>query len=465
MNDVVVRPQTKFAAALLAAGVVSAASIVGVPENRDLPTVHVDVANASAVTDALFRLGDAVGGVDTAVALPFYAALSLPFDATAAIAVAAQNPSLTPSVLSWLVQRYVNPSDAYGRYTYPWSFKVGFIEELASVLPYPVGQNVVDAVNQIADAIGGVLAGLPNSDPGTVAANAFWYTDIGRTVQAASYAVTAPVNALYDTVKFLGYLPANLEVAVEAAAQDPSKIPGLLSGLVYRLASPSNGLLGSLMYYATSPLTSLPGPIGELATNIVKAVSNGITGVLSQLPVPIDVPRHLATEVSAPSEATTVEASSVPTASLAVAGGITLKSVDPVEKKSETTDSTVSSAQDTAVSAPATTPKDPAPASTSAETDAPKTGVDTSVADPVKSGNKVTPGDTFDNAGKGGTVKDNGATVSGADAAAPGGDKVPSGDTPPATGPKHGETGGATASGTPGSGTGASGASDPGAAA
>jgi hypothetical protein len=272
------------------------------------------------------------------------------------------------------------------------------------------------------------------------------------------------VNLFYSTVNYLGYLPANLEVAVEAAAQDPSKIPGLVSGLVYRLASPSNGLLGSLMYYATSPLTSLPGPIGELATNIVKAVSNGITGVLSQLPAPIIVPRPVV-QVPAPVVAPSVEANSVPTASLAVAGGITLKSVDPVEKKSETTDSTVSSAQDTAVSAPATTPKDPAPASTSAETDAPKTGVDTSVADPVKSGNKVTPGDKFDNAGKGGTVKDNGATVSGADAATPGGDKVPSGDTPPATSPKHGETGGATASGTPGSGTGASGAGAPGAAA
>ncbi|HEX7825646.1 MAG TPA: hypothetical protein VF477_12140, partial [Mycobacterium sp.] len=398
MNDVVVRPQTKFAAALLAAGVVSAASIVGVPDNRDLRTINVGVANASVITDALYRLGDAVGAVDTGVALPFYAALSLPFDATAAIAVAALNPSLTPSVLSWLVQRYVNPSDDYGRYTYPWSYKVGAIEHLANVLPYPVGQNVIDAINQIANAIGGVLAGLPSPNPGQSATNVFWDSDIGRTVQAASYAVTAPVNLFYSTVSYLGYLPANLEAAVEAAAQDPSKIPGLVSNLVYRLVSPSNGLLGTLVYYSTASLTSLPGPIGQLATNVVKAISNGIDGVLSQLPAPINPPRQLTTEVSTPSAATSVEANSVPTASLAVAGGITLKSVDPVEKKSETTDSTVSSI-------PATTPKDPAPVSTAVETDAPKTGVDTSVSDPVKSGNKVTPGDKFDNQSKGEPAK------------------------------------------------------------
>jgi len=59
MSDTFVRPQTKFAAALLAAGVVSAASIVGVPENRDLPTINIDVANASVITDWLWNFGDA----------------------------------------------------------------------------------------------------------------------------------------------------------------------------------------------------------------------------------------------------------------------------------------------------------------------------------------------------------------------------------------------------------------------
>src|SRR5882757_9964910 len=123
MNDTFARPQTKFAAALLAAGVVSAASIVGVQENRDLPTINIDVANASVITDWLWNFGDAVSGVATGVALVPYTAFNLPFDAAAAIAAAAQNPSLTPNVLSWLVQRYVNPSSDYGDYTYPWDFK------------------------------------------------------------------------------------------------------------------------------------------------------------------------------------------------------------------------------------------------------------------------------------------------------------------------------------------------------
>src|SRR5882762_5963919 len=166
MNDVLVRPQTKFAAALLAAGVVSAASIVGVPEIRDLPTITADVANASVITDWLRNFGDAVQGVASGVALPFEGAIALPFDAAAAIAAAAQNPSLSPNVLSWLIQRYVNPSDGSGQFTYPSGIKFYSIERLAGLLPYPLGLNVIDAVNQIADAIGGALSGLPDPGPG-----------------------------------------------------------------------------------------------------------------------------------------------------------------------------------------------------------------------------------------------------------------------------------------------------------
>jgi hypothetical protein len=59
----------------------------------------------------------------------------------------------------------------------------------------------------------------------------------------------------------------------------------------------------------------------------------------------------------------------------------------------------------------------------------------------VKSGNKVTPGDKFDNDGKGGTVKDNEASVP-----TPAGDKVPTADAPAVASPKHGETDGSDAS-------------------
>jgi hypothetical protein len=459
MNDVFVRPQTKFAAALLAAGVVSAASIVAVPEYRALPAISTEVANASVITDWLGSFGDAVAGVASGVAVTFDGGLSLPFNAAAAIGVAAQNPSLSPNVLSYLVQQYVNPSDNYPPYTYPWGIKWYGIEQLAGLLPYPIGTSVIDAVNQIADAIGGALSGLPDSSPGGVAIGQFLNTDIGRTVYAANAAVTAPMWMLYNTAYYLGYLPQDLEATLESAIQNPSQIPGLVSSLVYGLVSPDYGLLGDLLYNVSSPFTYLPGPIGELASNIVTAISNGINGALSLLPAPISpTPFPSAIMDSAPFAATSVE--SLPEASLAVAGGITLPSADPVENKVDTTDSTVPSVPDPeALSTPATTPKDPDPAvdeikpvaTPVVETDTPKTGADTSVSDPVKSGNKVTPGDKFDKVAKGETVKDDGAAVS-----TPDGDKVTAGDTPGTTASQDGETDAAGASGA--SSAGASGA-------
>jgi hypothetical protein len=459
MNATSVRPQTKFAAALVAAGVVSAASIVGVPEYRDLPTVNIDVANASVISDALWNLGGAVSGVAVGVAIPFYAGISLPFDVTAALAAAAQNPSLSPNVLSWLVQLYVNPADSYPYYTYPWDFKVSAIEGLAGLLPYPLGQNVIDAVNQIADAIGGGLSGLPDSAPGANAVSAFWASDIGQVVNAASLAATAPVWMLYDAARYLGYLPYDLEATLESAIQNPSQIPGLVSELVYGLVSPDYGLLGSLLYDVSVPFTSLPGPIGELASNIITAITNGINGALSLLPAPISPTPFPSAMLSAQLADTSVEANSLPEASLAVAGGITLQSTDPVEKTVEATDSTVPGVLDP-VSTPATTPKDLAPAVGDIDpvatpaADALKAGADTSVTDKVASGNKVRPGDKFDNGAKGETVKDNGAAVS-----TPGGDTVAAGDTPVATGPQASETDGADASGAGASGASGAGAS------
>jgi hypothetical protein len=453
MNATSVRPQTKFAAALVAAGVVSAASIVGVPEYRGLPAINADVANASVITDALYSLGDAVNGVASGVALTFDGAFSLPFDAFTAIAIAAQNPSLSPNLLSWLVQRYVNPSDAYPYYSYPWAIKVSSIEPLAGLLPYPLGPNTVDngfvinAVNQIADAINAALSGLPSSVPGVFATDAFWASDIGRTVVAANLAVTAPVWMLYNTAYYLGYLPADLEATFESAIQNPSEIPGLVSNLVYGLLSPSYGLLGSLLGNVAAPFVTLPGPIGELATNIVTAISNGIDGALSLLPAPISpTPFPSASQFSAPFAATSVEATSLPEASLAVAGGITLPSTDPVEKAVEATDSTVQGLQD---KAPATGDVDPD--ATPHDKDIPEVNAGKPVTNEVRSGNKVNPGDKFDNQTKGETVKgekvgekvtDNGAAVS-----IPGGDEVATADTAEATGTQDSDTGGAGASG------------------
>jgi hypothetical protein len=405
MNASSVRPQTKFAAALVAASVVAAASLVAVPENHSLPVLNIDVAEASVITDALYALGGAVDDVAYGAALTFDAPLSLPFDSLSVALIATQAPSLAPNLLSWLVQRYANPSDLYpNNYTYPWDFKVSTIEPLASLLPSPIGSSIIDAVNQISDAINNVFAGLPAAVDDSVA-DAFWASDIGRTVLAANFAVTAPVWMLYDTARYLGYLPFHLEATVESAIQNPSEIPGLVSKLVYGLLSPSSGLLGSLLYTATLPLTILPGPIGELSTNVVTAVSAGIDGLLSLLPPPITpTPFPSAIQSATQFSATTVGANSVPEASVAVADAITVSSTESLEKKVETTDP------------PAADLKDLPDATPAADTDAPT--ADTVVVHKVKSGNKVKPGDKFGSQAKGDAGTEGGAAVSGADESA-----------------------------------------------
>jgi hypothetical protein len=410
MNASSVRPQTKFAAALVAAGVVSAASLVAVPENHGLPVLNIDVAKASVITDALWSLGDAIDGVNSGVLYASVGGSSLPFEASTVIALAAQNPSIAPNLLSYLVQRYVNPSDAFLWVTYPWLIKTESIEPLAALLPSPLSDDIINAVNGIANAINNALAGLPSADPGGKAVVAFLDTDIGRTFNAANLAVTAPAYMLSNIVSYLGYLPANLEATLESAIQDPSQIPGLASNLVNMLlsADPNVGLLGILLQNATDPLTTLPGPIGELANNTVTAISDSINNLLSLLPPPIaPTPFPSALETAKVADAQ-VEANTVPDPSLAV-DAITLSSVDPVEKKVESTDSTANT--------PPVTPKDDAPAADDvdqdakppADPDAPEVKADKPATNPVKSGNKVKPGDKFDNKAKDETVKDEGS--------------------------------------------------------
>src|SRR4051794_7035494 len=103
MTTTSIRPHTKLAAAMVAAGVVSAASVVGVPEQ--VSAISADVANASVITDALYSLGDAVAAVAAGAALTGDAVGSFPFDGLSAAVIATQYPSLAPNLLSWLVQR------------------------------------------------------------------------------------------------------------------------------------------------------------------------------------------------------------------------------------------------------------------------------------------------------------------------------------------------------------------------
>ena len=257
---------TKLAAAIIAAGVASAGTITAVPDHVALPSVSVDVANASAITDALYRLGDAINGVASGFAISADAGISLPFDAATAIAVATQAPSLAPNLLSWLVQRYVNPSIDYLPYSYAYQFKEYAIGNVASALPFPLGPAggddglIINGANQIADAINAALGGLPNSGPGEAATGAFWGTDLGRVLVSANAALTAPVWALYNTAYYLGYLPANVEETVESAIRNPVEIPGLISNLVYGLLSPYSGvgLFGDLLDNVSFPLTNFP---------------------------------------------------------------------------------------------------------------------------------------------------------------------------------------------------------------
>jgi hypothetical protein len=66
---------------------------------------------------------------------------------------------------------------------------------------------------------------------------------------------------VWNTVDYLGTLPANLEAAFESAIQTPNQIPGLISYLVHGLLSPDPevGLLGKLLNNVVDPFTWLPG--------------------------------------------------------------------------------------------------------------------------------------------------------------------------------------------------------------
>ncbi|OPX07773.1 hypothetical protein B1790_22085 [Mycobacterium sp. AT1] len=284
---------TKLAAAFLAAGVISTGALIA-PDKAPLPVVSADVANASVITDALYRLGDAVVGGAYGYAITQDAGSSLSFDVATAFTIAAQNPSLAPSLLSWLVNRYSNPSYGYGYFTYPSDFREYSLDVIAGALPFPLGPAgadpgvIINAANAIAEAVGGFLGGvLPNPAAGLAATDAFWATDAGKTVVAANLAVTAPVWALYSTAYYLGYLPADLEATIESAIQNPTEIPGLLSNLVYGLVS-SDGLVGDLIANLSAPMRALPGPVGVLAQNVVASVNAGIDNLLSVLPAPIE---------------------------------------------------------------------------------------------------------------------------------------------------------------------------------
>jgi hypothetical protein len=380
--NIAIRPlPTKLAAAALTAGVVSVGSIAALPPDRALPVETVDVANASVITDAFYRFGDVVSGIASGVTIPAQAASSLPFEVASVIAIASQNPSLGPSLLSWLVQDYLNPADAYPFITWPYLFKVDAIEQVAGVLPF--GDLIINATNQLADGINDALSGLPNPADGAAAVDFFWNeTDIGRTVLAANLLVLAPTWALFDTVSYLGYLPGDLEATFESAIRQPGDIPGLISNLVYGLLS-SGGLLGNVIADFTSPFTVLPGPIGELASNLQNAIDDGLDNLMSLLPPPIS-------PTPFPSSVPTVpEPDPVDDATVNTLRQVSLDedvNADSVEGDAETID---------------VISQDP---ETIADDTAPEITADEPVTNELRTGNKVEPGDKFADQGEDGSV-------------------------------------------------------------
>jgi hypothetical protein len=310
---------TRLAAAVLTAGVVTATSVVNLPESHRLPTIGLDVANASVVTDALYGLGDGVGFLTSMVGIHVDATISLPFEATLAALSAAQDPTVAPNVVSHLVQRFVNPAVGGPIHAYPYDTEQAFAV-LATLFPFPLGPSATEPglINEarlaFADAFNSVLGRLPDPIPGFDAVQAVMHdTVLGGTVVAAQLAARAPLYMAWNIANYLGYLPANLEATVESAIADPAEIPGLTSNLVYGLLSPDAevGLFGRLLDNAVNPATWLPEPIGQstrpqvgLADEVRTVIDDTANHFLSVLPTPVkpsaaqDPPAELPTPAS-----------------------------------------------------------------------------------------------------------------------------------------------------------------------
>ncbi|KQY08167.1 hypothetical protein ASD37_09525 [Mycobacterium sp. Root135] len=420
---------TKLAAAFLTAGVISTGALVA-PHTAPLPAVSVDVANASVVTDTLHRLGDVVAGAAYGYRVIQEAGASLPFDVTAALTIAAQNPTLAPSLLSWLVNRYANPSVDYQTWTYPMGLKVGGIGVVVNALSHllgPAGADlglITNSVNAIADAINGVLSGvLPDSTAGINATDAFWTTDVGKSIKAANLAVTAPVLAIYHTVHYLGYLPAHLEATFESALRDPSELPGLVSTLIVGLMA-SHGLVGHLIDTFTDPVAALPGPIGALGEAVSESLKNTIDTLLSGLP-PLVLPTPFIREASEMGRVakTTVadttaerQVTSIPDPTVTLDNVVTLNTPEPVDNP------VASSSEDSQL-----------PNAGGTTTGLVKTNDSGPLTNVVRDSVKVKPGDTF--AGAGGTVTGSdpepGTVTTGAGTVTTGTDSAPGGTTAP----------------------------------
>ncbi len=293
--SVTVRPHTKIMSAVLAAGVVAAAAPAWVPEAQEAAArVSTQaVQPAGFISDFLENIGYTVAGIGNSIVIPIDAAISAPFDAFSALLVGLQTSEYRNDVASWLVNRYLNPSDLYADqgdywiFTYPNEFKDYGLGNLIALLPPSAQAAITSFVNGIADRINSVLGDLADPVTGNAVMNSFfWDTGIGRVVNSVNAIPMAPIRAILDTVNYAGWLPYELFSTLEAAVQDPRDIPGLISNLAWGLLG-EYGLLGDVIHDLSFPVTNLPGLIGQISTQIVNVVYKLLNGVLSLLPDPV----------------------------------------------------------------------------------------------------------------------------------------------------------------------------------
>lgn len=311
------RPHTKFAAALLAAGMVATAPAVVGAGPETLPALsNIEVRTTSFVSDVLYNLGSVASAPIAAVEIATELALGLnyfwddsdfgwgvPINPVFLASAFIKNPG---SALSYLLQTYLNPSDYYADpsnpstyyYSYPWSVKAGVLDPVVNVLPGPLAAAISGAINNFANGINDAfLKYLPDPTPTVSHMWEQYNTPIGRLIYAAQFAIALPVTLGVTVGYYLVRLPYDLEATIESAIQKPGEIPGLISNLVHSAVDPDleAGLLGTMTYNLLKPLFFLPAPIGEsgfgvkdgIAYAVYQTFANAVNGLLDTLPAPI----------------------------------------------------------------------------------------------------------------------------------------------------------------------------------
>ncbi|BBY80519.1 hypothetical protein H7I53_11765 [Mycolicibacterium pulveris] len=279
---------TKLAAAIVAAGVVSTgAAVVEVPDDRVTPTITAEVAPASIVTDLLLDFGNLVAGSSYTLQILAEAQAALPYDLWTVLLLGQQDPALESSLISWLIQHYANPSFDYPWETYAQELVVS-LAVLASALPPSISGPMISRLLDLSAAINTAFSVyLPDSTPGALATQFFWNdTFVGGLIFAAKLAAVSQIDAAGNVVRYLGYLPVNLEATFEAALRNPLQIPGLLSNLVNQVANPEYGLLGGVVGPLTEPFVALPG-IGAVALQFRDGFYQVVDNLLKLLPPPV----------------------------------------------------------------------------------------------------------------------------------------------------------------------------------